>query len=76
MSGDAGAELVDDAHRLVADDEPGTDRILALDDVDVGPADGRRGDPHDGLPDAGVRAGYRLDADVVGSVEHRRPHGV
>ena len=44
VAGDAGAELVDHADRLVADDQAGPDRVLALEDVDVGSADGRRRD--------------------------------
>ena len=42
VAGHAGAELLDDADRLVADDQPGPDRVLALDDVEVGAADRRQ----------------------------------
>ena len=44
-----GAELLDDADRLVAEDQPGPHRILAADDVHVGAADRRRRDPDDRL---------------------------
>ena len=44
LSFEPGAELLDDADRLVAEDESRPDRILAADDVDVRSADGRRGD--------------------------------
>ena len=49
VADDAGTELVDDADRLVADDEPGLDRVLALQDVDVGAADRRQRDADDRL---------------------------
>ena len=74
VAGDARAELVDDADRLVADDQPRADRVLALEDVDVGAADRRRRDANDGLADAGARSRDRLDADVAGAVEDGRPH--
>ena len=57
VAGDADAELLDDADRLVADDQPGADRVLALDDVDVGAADGRRRDADHGLAGRGVGRG-------------------
>ncbi len=42
VAGHARPQLLDHADRLVADDQPGSDRVLALDDVDVGAADRRR----------------------------------
>ena len=56
VAGDARTELVDDADRLVADDEPRLHRILAADDVDVGAADRRQRHADDGLARAGVGA--------------------
>ena len=41
------AELLDDADRLVAEDQALADGVFALDDVDVGAADRRRRDPDD-----------------------------
>ena len=76
VPGDAGAELLDDADRLMADDEPRADRVLALHDVDVGAADRRRGHADDGLAWTGMRPRDLLDADVARAVEHRRPHEV
>jgi hypothetical protein len=40
ISGDAVTQLVDDPHRLVADDQPWTHGILATKNVQVCPADG------------------------------------
>ena len=76
VASDTRAELLDDADRLVADDEARADRVLALDDVDVGAADGRGGDTDHRL--AGARVGPRdlLDADVARAVEHGGAHGV
>ncbi len=76
VAGDAGAELVDDADRLVADDQSRSDRVLALEDVDVGAADRRRGDADDGLAGAGMWLGDGLDTDVARTVEDGRAHGV
>ena len=76
VAGDAGAELFDDADRLVADDQARSDRVLALQDVDVGAADRRRGDADDGLADAGAGLRDRLDTDVARSVEDGRAHRV
>ena len=74
VAGDARAELVDDADRLVADDQARADRILALEDVDVGAADRGRRDADDGLADPGSRTRHGLDADVAGAVEDGRAH--
>lgn len=40
VPGDAGAELRDDADRLMPDDQPRPDRILTFDDMQVRPAVG------------------------------------
>src|SRR6185369_2233809 len=51
----ARADLLDDADRLVTDDEPWSNRIFAANDVQVGPADGRQGDAKDDLAEARAR---------------------
>ena len=43
------AERIDDADRLVAEDQARTDRVFAFDDVHVGAADGCGGDADDGF---------------------------
>jgi hypothetical protein len=70
----SGPELVDDADGLVADDKSRSDRILALEDVDVRATDGRQRDADDGLTRAWARARHLLDPDVTGRMEDRRPH--
>ena len=69
-----GAEFVDDAHRLVADYQSRPDRVLALENVDVGATDRRRRDADDCFADASSRLGHGLDADVAGAVEYGRAH--
>ena len=59
------AELLDDAHWLVADRESAGDRVLAFEDVDVGAADGGRG-----------HADQRVERSDIGDrlfVEHDAP---
>ena len=75
VAGDAGAELLDDADRLMPDDQARPDRVLAADDVQVGPADGGQRDP-DGAasPGPGGAAVDLLDADVVRAMEDGRAH--
>jgi hypothetical protein len=76
VAGHAGAELRDDADRLVSDDEPRFDRILTADDVQVGAADRRRGDLDQRF--AGTGAGSRnfLDADVADAMKNGSAHRV
>ena len=45
----ASAKRVDDAHRLVTQNQPRLDRVFAADDVDVCPTNRRRGDANDRL---------------------------
>jgi hypothetical protein len=74
--GDAGADLLDDAHRLVAEDVAGVEeRPQHLVQVQVRAAQPGAGDPHDrvgGLLDR--RVGHRLDADLALSLPRHRTH--
>ena len=74
VAGHAGAELVDDAHRLVADDQARPDRVFALEDVDVGAADRRRRDADDGFAGAGVAGAGRPRRGCRRAVEDGRAH--
>jgi hypothetical protein len=47
--GYCGTELLDNTHRLVADDEAAPDRVFAFPDVNIGATDGRRGHPQQGV---------------------------
>ena len=76
VADDARTQLLDDADGLVAEDQSRLDRVLALDDVDVGPADRRQGDPDDRLAGTRPRPLDLLYFELVGRVEHVRPHGV
>lgn len=60
----AGADFGVDADRLMADRAAGVNRILAFQDMDIGAANGGRGDFHDHAAGAGNR--YRL----VGQLDH------
>ena len=74
IPGHAGAELLDHADRLVTDDEPFLDRILALQDVDVGSADRRQRDLDERLPDARNRARNLAQLDLSLPLKHGRSH--
>src|SRR5262249_61860469 len=71
-----GAELVDHADRLMADDQSRPDRILAAHDVHVGPADRGCRDADD--PFARARNGPRhlLHVGVILAFEDDRLHGL
>ena len=58
------AELVEDADRIVAENGP-ADRVLALDDVHVGPADGRGDEPDDCFAGPGPRFRHFFDPQIV-----------
>ena len=68
------AELVDDADGLVSEDQPLAHRVLPLDDVHVGAADGRRGNPDDGFTGLGSRFRDLFNAQVVDAAEHNSLH--
>src|ERR1043165_7166470 len=76
VAGHAGAELRDDAARLVSEDEPRFDRILTADDVQVGAADRRGGDLDQRFAGAGTRARNFLDADVADAMKNGSAHRV
>jgi hypothetical protein len=68
------SELLDDADGFVADGQTLLDRILALEDVDVGAADRRRGDPDQRVGGADVGNRLVVDDDAVGLDEDRGFH--
>ena len=76
VAGHTGAQLLDDADGLVAERQAWADRVLALDDVDVGPADRRERDPDEGLARTGPRSLDLLDVELLGRVKDVGPHGV
>ena len=63
-----------DAHRLVADGEAGTNRILALQDVNVSAANRRGGDPHQRVERPDVRDRLLLQHDPTPLDEYRGFH--
>jgi hypothetical protein len=73
-----GADLLDDPHRLVAEDVARVDEHAEhLVEVEVGAADRGRGDADDRVgrfPDR--RIGHLLDADVALAVERQRLHAL
>jgi hypothetical protein len=74
VADDGGAELVDDADRLVADDPARGDRVLALEDVHVGAADRGHRHAHDRV--GGPAGGHRplLERDHAGPLEDGGAH--
>ena len=73
---EAFAELLDDADRLMTEDESRANGYSPLNDMHVRAADRRRADANHGL--TGLRPGlwYFFDADVVDSVEDDGFHSV
>ena len=74
VADDAGAELVDHSDRLVPDDQARSDRVLALQDVDVRAADRRQRHADDGLAGTRMRPWDDVDTDVARPVEDRGSH--
>ena len=70
------AELVDDADRLVTQDQARLDRILAADDVHVRAADRRGRDADDRLAGARRRLRDLFDRNPILALEHHRFHRV
>ena len=70
------AQLVDDANRLVSEDQAVADGILALDDVDVGAADRRGRDADDRLSRSRDRLGTLLDGQPALTAECNCLHHV
>src|SRR5262249_53260312 len=64
-----GTELFDDANRLVTQDQTRLHRVLAADDVYVGPADRRGRDPDDGFSRTRRRLGNLFYGNTVLSFE-------
>ena len=75
VPGDAGAELRDDADRLMPDDQPRPDRVLPFDDMQVRPANRGRRDPDQRLARPGMWPRNVFHADVARAMEHRGAHG-
>ena len=73
---DVRADLLDDAHRLVADDVAGChERRHHLVEVEVRAAQTGGGDPHDGVAGlADRRVGDGLDPHVMAAMPHHRLH--
>ena len=71
---EAAPELLDDADRLVAEDQPGLHRVLALDDVHVGAADGRGRDADDRLASLRSGTGNILHSQVTDPMKYNRLH--
>jgi hypothetical protein len=71
------ADLVDGAHGLVAEDPPGVHlRDVAREDVQVGPADGCRVNPDDGVALVeDLRVGNLFPCLLAGAVVNERVHG-
>ena len=71
---DARAEGLDPPDRLVTDDEPGPDRVLALEDVHVGAADRRQRDADERLARSGLGTRDLAQLDLALLDEHCRSH--
>ncbi len=71
---EAGAQLVDDADRLVAEHGPGFHRILSAYDVHVGAANGRRCNFDDSLARPGDGLHDVLDRDTSFTAKHDSLH--
>ena len=76
VAGDPGAELLDHADRLMAEDQARTDRVLALDDVDVRAADRRERHPDQGLARTRPRPLHLHDVELLRRLEDVGSHGV
>lgn len=67
---DVGPEPLDDPHRLMSNGQTLRDRILALQDMNVGAADRGRAHPHQCVQRAHLRNALLLKADTAGFDEH------
>src|SRR5207237_1743047 len=70
----SGAEFIDHADRLVAEDQARLDRVFATDDVHIRAADGRRRDADDGFAGARRRLLNLFDRQPVSSLEYDGLH--
>ena len=64
------AQLFDDAHRFVTDGQAGSDRVFTLENVDVGAADGGRGDAQQRIVGTNLGDGLVLQFDAARLDEH------
>jgi hypothetical protein len=71
---DGGAQSLDHAHRLMADDQAAADRIFAFQDVHVGAADRRRGHAQQRIQRPHFGNWLLIQHDPAGFDEHRRFH--
>src|SRR5690606_14908967 len=74
IAGDRAAEFLDDPHRLVADRQARRDRILALEDVDVGAADGGGSDANERVVGTDIGDGFIGQLDAAGLDEYSGFH--
>ena len=75
ISGHAVADLVNDSHWLVTDDQTGLYRVFAFQDVEIGTADGCKGNADDHFTRSGFRDRHGFQADVSWSMKHQGLHG-
>jgi len=72
---DVGADLLDDAHELVTEHRAGLDRYPLVVEMEVGAADGARGDADEGVVGAAERRlGDVVDPHRLGPLEGERLH--
>jgi len=74
IAGYAGSKFIDYPDRFMPDNEPGFDRILSLQDVDVGAADRGQGYPDNCFPVARPGARHVFYFNVVRSVKNQGFH--
>ena len=67
---DGGSQLFDHADRLVPDRQPACDGIFALQDMDIGAADGGRRDPDQGIQRPDIRNWLFIEHDPSGLDEN------
>ena len=67
---DGGAQLFDHADRLVPDRQPACDGIFALQDMDIGAADGGRRDPDQSIQRPHIRNRLFIEHDPSGLDEN------
>jgi hypothetical protein len=73
-AGDRRAEPFDDSNRFMADGQAGADRIFALQNVNVGAADRRGSDSHQGIERPHGRDGLLVQHDPSPLYKNRRFH--
>ena len=68
------AQLLDDSYRIMADRQAFSDRVLALQDVNVGSANRRRGDSQQGVERTDFGNGLLVQNDAARLDEYRGSH--